>query len=33
VHGAPVLTLVRGKSFSYEVADPIEADLALLMVP
>ncbi|TPP06519.1 hypothetical protein [Rhizobium glycinendophyticum] len=33
VHGAPVLTLVRGKSFSYEVADPAEADLALLMVP
>lgn len=33
VHGATVLTLVRGKSFSYEVADPVEADLALLMVP
>ncbi len=33
VHGAPVLTLIRGKSFSYEVADPAEADLALLMVP
>jgi hypothetical protein len=32
-HGAPVLTLVRGKSFSYEVADPVEADLALLMLP
>lgn len=33
VHGESVLILVRGKSFSYEVADPIEADLALLMVP
>ncbi|MDH4441406.1 MAG: hypothetical protein QE284_13585 [Rhizobium sp.] len=33
VHGAPVLTLVRGKSFSYEAADPVEADLALLMLP
>jgi hypothetical protein len=33
LHGAPVLTLVRGKSFSYEVADPVDADLALLMVP
>ena len=33
VHGAPVLTLVRGKSFSYETADPVEADLALLMLP
>ncbi|UJW74683.1 hypothetical protein [Rhizobium sp. SL42] len=32
-NGALVLTLVRSKSFSYEVADPAGADIALLMLP
>lgn len=31
--GKALITLVRGKSFSYEMADPREADLALLMLP
>lgn len=32
-NGALVLTLVRSKSFSYEVADPAGVDIALLMLP
>lgn len=32
-NGALVLTLVRSRSFSYEVADPAGVDIALLMLP
>lgn len=31
--GKALLTLVRGKSFSYEIAEPRDADIALLMLP
>ena len=31
--GATVLTLVRGRHFSYEATDAADADLALLMLP
>lgn len=31
--GTPVLALVRGKNFTYEIDDPAQGDIALLMVP
>lgn len=31
--GGTLLTLVRGRHFSYEVTDTVDADLALLMLP